>query len=597
MTLEQIIVFGVLIVTLFLFVTEKWRYDVVSLLALLTLTIAGVVPASQAFAGFGHPAVITVAAVLVLSKGLQNSGIVDRAAGWMMRVGSRPIYQIAALTGLVALLSGFINNVGALALLLPVALRMARKSGNSPSLLLMPLAFGSLLGGMTTLIGTPPNIIIAAFRAQSGSGPFRMFDFAPVGVGVALAGLVYLSLVGWRLIPKRTGLGSTEELFKIQDYVAELRVPEGARIIGKPLRDLESMTDEDVVVVGIVRGESKLPAPASFEIVRSEDILIVEATSDALKSLMDAAQLEMTGGDKSESKSLLGSDDVRVMEAVVMPGSQIEGNTAWTLSLRWRYGINLLAVARSGERLKQRLKDIQFQAGDILLLQGTTEMLHQALPALGCLPLAERDLRVAPARYLIHSLAIFIGAVACVALGWLTAPVAFAGAALLMVLCGLLPVANAFRAIDGPILVLLGAMIPVAQALESSGGAELIAAQLFRLAHWLAPQGAVVVILILTMFLSDLVNNAAAAVLMAPLAMGVAREFGVSADPFLMSVAVGASSAFLTPIGHQSNALVMGPGGYRFGDYWRVGLVLEIVILLVGVPLILWYWPLELAPT
>lgn len=591
MTLEQIFVFGVLIVTLFLFVTEKWRYDVVSLLALLTLTVAGIVPANQAFAGFGHPAVITVAAVLVLSRGLQHSGIVDRLAASMVRVGNRPIGQIAALTGLVALLSGFINNVGALALLLPVAIRMARNSGNSPSLLLMPLAFGSLLGGMTTLIGTPPNIIIATFRAQTGGESFRMFDFAPVGVGVALAGLLYLSLAGWRLIPQRSGLGSTEELFKIRDYVAELRVPESAKIIGRPVGELETLTDEDVVIVGVVRGAAKLPAPSSFEIVRAGDILIVEANSEALKALLDGAKLEMAGDD-SESEKLLGSDEVRVMEAVVMPDSQIEGNTAWTLSLRWRYGINLLAVARSGERLKQRLKEIQFQAGDILLLQATMEKLQQALPALGCLPLADRDLRVAPARYLIRSLAVFIGAVACVALGWLTAPVAFVGAAVMMILCGLLSVANAFRAIDGPILVLLGAMIPVAQALESSGGAGLIAGQLLRISHWFPPQAVLVAVLVLTMFLSDLVNNAAAAVLMAPIAIGVAKELGASADPFLMSVAVGASCAFLTPIGHQSNALVMGPGGYRFGDYWRMGLTLEILILIVGSPLIIWYWPL-----
>jgi di/tricarboxylate transporter len=593
-TLDQITVFGVLIVTLFLFVTEKWRYDVVSLLALLTLTIAGIVPANQAFAGFGHPAVITVAAVLVLSRGLQNSGIVDLAASWLLRVGNRPIFQVAALTGLVALLSGFINNVGALALLLPVTIRMARHSGNSPSVLLMPLAFGSLLGGMTTLIGTPPNIIIAAFRVQTGSGPFRMFDFAPVGVGVALVGLLYLSLIGWRLVPRRSGLGSTEELFKMQDYVAELRVSENAKIIGKTLHDLEFMTDEDVMVVGVVRGELKLPAPSQFEIVRADDILIVEANSEALKKVMDAAKLEMAT-DIGDGEKLLGSDEVSVMEAVVVPDSQIEGNTAWTLSLRWRYGINLLAVARSGERVKQRLRDIQFRAGDILLLQGTTERLHQALPALGCLPLAERDLRVAPARHLIHSLVIFIGAVTCVALGWLTAPVAFVGAALLMILCGLLSVANAFRAIDGPILVLLGAMIPVAQALESTGGAEMIAGQLFRISHWLPPAGVLVAILVITMFLSDLVNNAAAAVLMAPIAIGVAKELGALADPFLISVAVGASCAFLTPIGHQSNALVMGPGGYRFGDYWRMGLILEVIILIVGVPLILWFWPLGVA--
>ncbi|MEO6165444.1 MAG: SLC13 family permease [Candidatus Binatia bacterium] len=591
MTLDQTIVFAVLIVTLVLFITETWRYDVVAFMALMAVTLMGIVPADQAFIGFGHAAVITVAAVLVLSRALQNSGVIDFLAGWTSRVGNGPSAQVGAFTSLVALLSAFINNVGALALLLPVTIRTARKTGHSPALLLMPLAFASLLGGMTTLIGTPPNIIIAAFRAESAGEPFHMFDFAPVGAVVAVVGIIYMALVGWRLVPQRNSLPPREELFHIADYISELRVPKESKIVGRPLMELESMTDSDIAVVGVVRGELKVPAPSSYEPIRSGDIVIVQANSEGLKELISAAQLELAE-EKESRDQVLGSEQVILAEAIVKPDSQIEGNTATTLQLRWRYGINLLGVARHGVRMTERLKNIFFEAGDILLFQGSETALQQALPMLGCLPLADRGLRMERPSRLLLAIGIFACAVMVVALGKLAAPVAFVGAAGLMIVTGLISINDAYRAIDWPIIVLLGAMIPVAQALESTGGAELIAVQLFQLAHGVSAQVIVLVVLVATMFLSDLVNNAAAALLMAPIALRLATEVGASADPFLMAVAIGASCAFLTPIGHQSNALVMGPGGYRFGDYWRMGLPLEIAIAAMAMPLILWHWPL-----
>ena len=598
MTIEQTILLLVLLAALILFVTERWRYDIVALLALLAATLAGIVPADRAFAGFGHPAVVTVAAVLVLSRGLQGSGVVDVMAKGMLRVGNRPTIQVLALTGLVAALSGFVNNVGALALLLPVAIWMARKSGNPPSLLLMPLAFGSLLGGMTTLIGTPPNIIISTFRAQTALKPFGMFDFAPVGVGVALAGVLFISLIGWRLVPQRKGLASREDLFRIQDYTTELRLPEDSKIIGKPLGELDSASEADVSIVGVVRGESRILAPSPFEILRAGDVLIVEADSEAIKTLVDAAGLELVGSkelEKELDEKALGSNEVDVVEAIVRSDSPLEGNTAWTLNLRWRYGVNLLGVARHGERLKERVKSIQFKAGDVLLLQGATEGLQKAISVLGCLPLAERGLRLGQPRRIVLGIAIFAAAVPAVAIGLLPAPIAFVAAAVLMILVGLISPRDAYQAIDWPILVLLGALIPVAQALESTGAAELIALNVLRLSRWMPSEGILVAVLVATMFLSDLVNNAAAAVLMAPIAISVAAGIGASADPFLMGVAVGASCAFLTPIGHQSNTLVMGPGGYKFSDYWRLGLPLEIIIAGVASPLILYFWPLGIS--
>lgn len=590
MTVEQIILLLILLAALICFVTERWRYDIVALLALLAATLTGIVPAEAAFSGFGHAAVITVTAVLVVGRALQNSGLVDFLAGYALKVGDRPTLQVFALSGVVAILSAFMNNVGALALLLPVAIRMARNGGHPPSLLLMPLAFGSLLGGMTTLIGTPPNIIISAFRAETNQASFRMFDFSPVGIGIALCGVLYLSIIGWRLVPRRKGQLSPEELFQIDDYVSEVRVPDDSKLAGQFLSDLEEIVEHDVSVVGLVRGERRLLVPSKYEILQGGDVLMVEGDSNALKGLLDKAKLELVG-DKSEDGLELGSEEVGVIEAIVRPNSALIGNTIWTFQLRWRYGLNLLGVAREGERLQQRLKDICFQPGDVLLLQGPSATLQETLSVLGCLPLAERGLRFGPRRLLL-SVAIFALTIGTLAVGLVTAPIALVGAAVLMVLFKLVSLREAYDSIDWPVIVMLGAMLPVGAAMDTTGAADLVARGLLQISAQLSPAATLALVLVCVMVLSDVINNAAAAVLMAPVAVGVAHGMGASVDPFLMAVAIGASCAFLTPIGHQSNTLILGPGGYKFADYFRVGLPLEILIVSVSIPLILYFWPL-----
>jgi di/tricarboxylate transporter len=590
--LEQLIVFSTLFLALVLFVWGKWRYDIVALLALLAVTVTGVIPAGQAFTGFGHPAVITVAAVLVVSRGLLNSGVVNMLTRQLSRLGDHPLAQIAGLTTLVAILSGFMNNVGALALLMPVAIRMARKSGHSPSLLLMPLAFGSLLGGLTTLIGTPPNIIIATFRAETGAQPFGMFDFTPVGLGVAAAGILFIILVGWRLVPQRKGQASREELFQIENYLTEVQIGEESEIVGRPLRDLHRVPDVDVVIVGLIRNNRRRPAPSSFEILRAGDILIVEANSEDLKELVDSLDLDLIGSEKLDEEALQ-SREVGLIEAVVMSDSPMVGQTVRTLNLRWRHGVNLLAVARQGSRLQTGLGRTRFQVGDVILLQGPLETLQETVSALGCLPLAERGLRLGRPRQLLLAGGIFGAAIVAAAVDLLPVQVAFIIAAVAMIMTNLLSLTEAYESVDWPIIVLLAAMIPVGEALEVSGGANLIAGQALAVAGQMPPLATLAIVLVATMFLSDLVNNAAAAVLMAPIAVTIAQGLGASVDPFLMCVAIGASCAFLTPIGHQSNTLVMGPGGYRFGDYWRMGLLLEVIVVAVALPLVAWFWPLN----
>jgi len=591
LTTQQTIVFAVLVLSLFFFAVGRWRYDVVALFMLLVVAVAGIIPAKDAFSGFGHPAVITVAAVLVVSRGLMNSGLVDSIARAMNSVGKAPTVQVLSLTAFVTVCSAFMNNVGALALLMPVAIRMARNHKRPPSYLLMPLAFGSLLGGMTTLIGTPPNIIIATFRQQSAGLPFRMFDFTPVGLGVVLVGVLFISLVGWRLIPRRKGQTSREDLFKIQDYISEVRIPEQSKVLGKPLYEVEKMTEGDVTVVGLVRGNWRVAVPSQFEILRAGDILVVEAGSESLKSLLHAAQLEL-GDSKEFLKDVLDSGEVSLVEAVVMPDSMIEERTARTLRLRWRYGVNVLGVARQGMRIQERLGSIQFKAGDVLLLEGQTDTVQAALPVLGCLPLAERGLRLGQPRRVALGVGIFGCALMIAAFGLLPVQISFSAAAIAMVVMGLISLREAYTSIDWPILVLLGAMIPVGQALESTGGAELVANTLINISGEILPEVAIGLLLVTTMLLSNIVNNAAAAILMAPIAITVAQHFLTVSTPFLMAVAVGSSAAFLTPIGHQSNTLVMGPGGYHFDDYWRLGLPVSILVAAAALPLIFWFWPL-----
>lgn len=603
MSTEQSIVFAVLAATLALFVWNRLRFDVVAMLALLAIAVAGLVPTEALFAGFGHPAVVTVAAVLVVSQGLVNGGVVDHIAQLLGKVGHRPTLQILTLTGVVAICSGFINNVGALALLMPVAVWMSRESGRSPSMLLMPLAFGSLLGGTMTLIGTPPNIIIASYR--EGAEPFGLFDFAPVGAAITLAGIAFITLVGWRLTPRRgDDSGDDDKLFSVGDYLTELKVPEGSSYAGATLHNLlsDSGEDKDMVVLALIREDKRQLAPSTYKVLKENDLLLVESDTESLQTFLDKTGLELGNQDEDGSeteeeetarksrKKELNEGEVQLTEAVITPESSLVGQTANRLNLRERHGLNIVAVARQGHRLKRRLGDIRFNAGDILLVQGFEETLTSALSAIGCLPLAERGLRLGSPRKTLLAGGIFIASIITIVSGWLSAPVALVAGAVAMVLAKLIDAPGAYKAIDWSVIVLLAAMIPVGQALETTGGAELIAGQMLALGGGLAPAGVLGMVLVGTMLLSNVVNNAAAAILVAPIALSLSTELGLPSDAVLMAVAVGASCAFLTPIGHQSNALVMEPGGYRFGDYWKLGLPLSILVTVVAVPMILLVW-------
>ena len=591
MSQEQIAIYSILTGILILFIWGRIRYDIVALIGLILCVLLGLVSAESAFAGFSHPATITVAVVLILSRGLANSGVVDFIVECLSLTVKRVSLHVAMLSGVSALFSTFINNIGALALLIPVGMESSTKAKLSPAVVLMPMSFASILGGLVTLIGTPPNIIIANFRNDVIGEPFKMFDFSPVGGVVATAGVIFISMAGWRMIPKtRRARITGNELIAIDDYITEIIVPKGSELVGTPLRELDHRAEKlDVEIVGIIRGKRRILAGLRHEEINGEDTLIVEAGPQELDKFVTDTKLEL--GEGKEKISLL-SQDTSMLEAVVQSNSRMEGRTFTSLQLKNRYGIHLLGVSRQGTPIRKRLPHVKFRGGDVVLLQGDSESLADLVALLGCLPLAKRRLSFGSRRKTGLAVSIFTASIFSAAVGVVSLQIALAIAAISMVITNIVPVRNIYEEIEWPIIVLLGAMIPVGQALESTGGTLLIADFILSLSKNLAPSIILALVLVVTMTLSDVMNNTATTVVMAPVAVNIAGQLGVNVDPFLMAVAVGASCAFLTPIGHQNNTLIMGPGGYQFSDYWRMGLPLEILIIIISVPLILAVWPL-----
>jgi di/tricarboxylate transporter len=591
MTISILTVYVVILLILLVPAFTRYRYDLVAVLAIVLLAVVGIISPESAFIGFGHPAVITVAAVLVITRGLQNAGVVDLLTRWMGIVGESLTLQLAILCGTVAIASAFMNNVGALAVFMPVAISMAQKSRRSPALYLMPLAFSAHFGGMMTLIGTPSNIIMATFRAEQVGEAFRMFDFLPLGLGVAIASVLFISLVGWRLLPERRGGASRRDMFEIESYLSEVHVPEDSELVGRPLRDVRTITEAGVFILRIRRGEQRLPAPAGFEFIHAGDILMVRADADELNTFIRDAGVELAES-RPIGEEALQSDEITLVEAIIAPRSPLVHRTARNLSLRSHYGVNLLAVSRRGAQLSTELATLRLEAGDVLLLQGYRESMKETLQELGCLPLAERDIQLGrPSRVLLAT-GIFGASLAAAATGLLAVQISMALAACAMIIVRLLDLREAYDSIDWPILILLGALLPLGTAMETTGGAHLIANQIVHLGRGLSPAMMLAVVLVVTMSFSDLVESAPVVVLMAPIAIDIAQRLSVSPDPFLIAVTIGGSCAFLTPIGDQSNILVLEPGGYGFGDYWRLGLPLKIIIMMVGFPLVLLLWPL-----
>ncbi|WP_336097676.1 SLC13 family permease [Roseovarius sp. CH_XMU1461] len=590
MTPDQIILFSLFAAVFALLLWGRWRYDLVAFTALMAGVVLGVVPVDGVFAGFGHPATIIVALVLVVSAGLMRSGAVFLITRTLVDSSRSLGAHIALMGGVGGVLSAFMNNVAALALLMPVDVQTARKAGRSPGLSLMPLSFATILGGMVTLIGTPPNIIIAAIREESLGAPFAMFDFAPVGAVAALAGLTFVALIGWRLIPSRDD--ATLDASDIAQYVAELTVPEDSKLIGQRLGELdETAHKSDVALLGIVREGKRLYGRARNAVLRAGDTLVLEAVPEALDEFRTALNLAFSDADREEMLQAAG-EGLDVVELVVPQNAHIIGKSALSLGLHWRQRSVLMGISRQGRKITSHMRRTPIEAGDILLILVPKDRGGDVANWLGALPLADRGLAVTQNSKTWLAIGFFAGAVAAASFGLIYLPIALGLVVVAYVLTGIVPIKELYDHIEWPVVVLLGSMIPLGAALETSGGTELISGGLVSLTAGLPAWAILTVLMVVTMSLSDVLNNTATTIVAAPVGIQMAQALDVSPDPFLMAVAIAASSAFLTPIGHKNNTLILGPGGYRFGDYWRMGLPLEVIVIAVSIPAILVVWPL-----
>ena len=632
MSTDQVAICLIIITTFILFVWGRWRYDIVSIVALFTLVLVDkilggessllIADPSQAFLGFGHPAVVTVATVLIISRALQNSGVVDLIARSVKPFTNNKITHISSLSGVIAILSAFMNNVGALALMLPVTLKTAWEQKRSPSILLMPIAFASILGGMITMIGTPPNIIIASLRKEQQQqilskaisdtnsqaatylqnlnivkesyqpAAFSLFDFTPVGGIIALLGVCFVALVGWRLVPKENQkTPSSNSLFSLDEYVTEIRFPKGSSLIGESIGEVNMLTGDKLTLIRFINNNGKATSINHNNKIKENDQFLAMADPSDLKGMMDEYDLRLTKEMRYRIDSLK-DDNSTFIEVVVSPESPLLGRGRSYLRRRSSNQLILMAVARQDKPIHKRLGKVKFRVGDVLLLQGPEKEFKNIITSLDLLPLAEREIEVGVFSKVSFALMIFTVSILLSVLSVVPTTVSFAGAILAYVFSGILPIRDLYKNIDWPIIVLLGAMIPLSNALQNTGTTTLIADQVASMTQGLPSWSIIALVMVITMFMSDIINNAATAMIMGPISVGIAISMGVSMDPFLMSVAIGASCAFLTPIGHQCNALILGPGGYRFSDYWRMGLPLEIIITVLGTPLILYFWPL-----
>jgi len=594
-TVPQVEIFAIVGIMLTLFMWDRLRHDLVACLALLATIATGIMPPAKAFSGFSNPVIILIASTLVLGRAIGNSGILGGVLRLFLKRVRSPSLQIGTLTFGVTVLSAFMKNVGALGIFIPLSMEAARRIKQPASIYLMPLAFGSLIGGCITQIGTSPNLLISTIRAETLGRPYQLFDFAPVGAPLALLSVIFLSF-GWRLLPRhRKGQRNVGHAFEVERYTTELMIPEASPVVGQSVRELEALSDGELVVSSIVRPDEDderhfVPGPQTR--LAAGDILSVQAEPAAVKAVTNAGDLELAAS-KELKPPLRASDDLEIVEAVVMPQSRLVGQNARRLQLRRRFEVSLLAVSRAGRPVTSRLMSHTFQPGDVIALQGWAQGLHETIGDLGCLPLADRSLQLSrrPARFI--PLVLLVAAMLIVLFKLRSVEETFFGAAVLCIALRQISLKEAYEAIDWPIIVMLGALIPVGEMLMETGAANLIADFLGRVAQQLPGLIALGLVLTAAMLAAPLLHHAAAVLVMGPIAAAVSRKLGFNADPFLMAVALGAGCDFLTPIGHQNNMLVMGPGGYRFGDYWKLGLPLSLLVIFAGTPLIAFFWPLH----
>ena len=591
MTFEQGLSFAIVGAAVALFASGRFRYDAISLGALLVGVLTGVVDEKHAFTGFTSDVVIVIAGALVLSAAITRSGVIEPLVSPLIRHLRTPQTQVPVIAGLTGLFAMVNKNVGALAALMPVAIRLGRSEQSSPSLLLMPMSFMALLGGLVTLVGTSTNIIVSQVRQDTFGKPFAMFDFAPVGLGLSLAGFVFLGF-GWRLLPRdRAPRTALQEAHAAVQYATEADIPDDWPEALATLADLK-LADRNVQLTGLIDPDgNRRPVDPSTKLLPGM-VLQLRGEEEALGALWQQLPLahvrENTPVETEER-----SEELRSIEAVVEPRSPLVGLSAGILALQRTFGAKLLAVSRHGEPLRERLSQVRFEPGDLVVIQAGEGALARVLQDLGLLPLAERFVSMGTRRARYGPVLLLAGAIILVALKVLSVAVAFFAAAVLVIAIGSLSMREAYRALEPEVLVLIGALTPLSEAIHDNGGTALIAHGLASLLVGATPMIVVGGMMLAAMICAPFLHNAPTVLIIAPIGVSLAQRLGLNPDALLMAVATGAGSDFLTPIGHQCNTLVRGPGGYRFGDYSRLGLPLSFIVLLLGTPLIAGVWGLR----
>ena len=584
MTTEQILAFTLLGCTVAAFAWGRLPYDLVALTSLGIGLIVGIVPAKHAFEGFSDDVVVIIAAALIVSAAIARSGVVLAAMRPLLPRLRTTARQVPVLCACTMALSMVTKNVGALAIFMPVALQLCRRNKTPVSAVLMPMAFSAMLGGIVTMVGTAPNILIAKVRADTVGQPFGLFSFTPVGLTVALTGLVFVSLA-WGLLPRgRRGAAGLEAAFNIEDYTAEAAVPPDAPVIGRTVAELEAMAEGDVQVATVIRERFRRFPPRPNTVLREDDLLLLRGEPSDLDRLVGRANLHLAGAAAGEAQ---------VIEGVITAESGLVGRTVAQTQLERRHELGVLAVSRSGKRIAQRLATVRLHAGDVIVLRSASPQMAERLGELRILPLAHRSISLGRDERSLWPIAILAVAMGLVAAHVLTVGVAFFLAAVAMLLMRTMTMHEAYETVEWHVLILLGALIPVTHALHDTGGTALLANGVLSVVQGLPGPLALGFILVSTLIITPFLHNAPTVLIMGPLAASVAVKLGYNVDPFLMAVALGAGCDFLSPLGHQCNTLVMGPGGYRFADYPRLGAPLSLIVIVVGLPMILWVWPLH----
>ncbi len=588
---QQIVLLSAILFAVIFWIKNKIRYDLVAIIALAIIVVGGIIPFERTFSGFINPAVIIVIAVLIMSKGIINTGFVDFLISKIPLKEKKISFQILALTIITAFISAFVYNIGALAIIMPLAIGLAKKKKVSSAYYLMPIAFAANMGGFLTLIGNAPNIIISSFQEDLGMESFQMFDYGKVGIWLVLASIFFISIIGWRFMPKRKEGIKKEDISKIENYTSEFFVPEDSEFNQKTIKEIKEKIEEDFTVLNIIRNNKEIIDTKNSEIILERDLILVKTNTEILKKILNLTDFKLNTPKEKSAEKEKRENDIIEAEGIISPSSKVVGLSLEEMEIDFRFAVEVVAISRDKQRIKEKLKDIKLKKGDVLLLRGKEENINRFLNSCKLLPLMEKNVQLKPSGSMVTAFSIFLLTILSATFGILPVEISFFLGAIAMVVTGTLTIKEVYENIDWSIVVVLGAIIPFGEALIVSGSADLISSNLLNLTSQFGPLVILAIVLAIAIILSSFINNIGAAVLMAPIAILLAQRLGVSSDPFLMAVAIGASCAFLTPVGHQVNLLVMEPGGYKFTDYWKMGIFLNLIIFVIAILLLPVIWP------